>query len=181
VNLHELTTNQKVAGSSPAERTTESPVLQGFLLFSIDRPSDKYHLFTTYGFRDDSAQHCGGRFHQRCERITGTGILVRSCKLDTSIEFAHLVLRTGLRTSMKFRSGSLRPHGVPKTPQAGVFSEGRLLGGCAAFPCGAHYESMAHYGSMKHCRKEDTLEHTARHVPSSVLNVRAWHPDLVEP
>ena len=37
-----------------------------------------------------------------------------------------------------------------------------------------------HYGSMKHCRKEDTLDHTARHVPSSVLNVRAWHPDLVE-
>jgi hypothetical protein len=56
----------------------------------------------------------------------------------------------------------------------GEFSEVRLLGGCAGFPCGAHY------GSMKHCRKEDTLDHTARHVPSGVLNVRAWHPDLVD-
>jgi hypothetical protein len=34
--LHELTTNQKVAGSSPAERAKESPAFAGLLRYVLD-------------------------------------------------------------------------------------------------------------------------------------------------
>ena len=48
-HLRNLTTNQKVAGSSPAERALKSPAKVGFFFCGKMARAVHYHLFTTYG------------------------------------------------------------------------------------------------------------------------------------
>jgi hypothetical protein len=51
-----IAANQKAAGSSPAERTTKSSILQVLYPRLKHRTSDGYHLFTTYGFRSSALE-----------------------------------------------------------------------------------------------------------------------------
>jgi hypothetical protein len=44
-----LATNQKVAGSSPAERAFKTPAKAGFFFCGKMARTVHYHLFTTYG------------------------------------------------------------------------------------------------------------------------------------